>query len=258
MDETSLTRQWYDKNAEEYTKHVRDPKSSVYHHYYEKPAMYKLLPDSMEGLKVMSLGCGSGEDCHELASRNAEVVGVDISSELIVRARETYPECTYIVADMGSVDFDPNTFDLVYSSLAIHYIDNWDKVLSMVHKVLRKNGIFQFSMNHPFASARGVLDVEIGKIKGLFRIKSEDKPATIYGDYFSYHDLKAFKTEDEGLTSYHKNFQIISYYALRNGFYIEKIIEPVPDKAMKKYDLSSYESLLKLPYFVIFRFIKIS
>jgi ubiquinone/menaquinone biosynthesis C-methylase UbiE len=58
-DEKSI--KYYKENAQKYTDHVRDPKSSVYHSYYEKPAMYALLPD-VKNKKVLSVGCGSGED----------------------------------------------------------------------------------------------------------------------------------------------------------------------------------------------------
>ncbi len=52
---------WYEENAEGYTKHVRDPKDSIYHSLYEKPAMYQAIPD-IKDKQVISLGCGSGED----------------------------------------------------------------------------------------------------------------------------------------------------------------------------------------------------
>ena len=55
--------------------------------------MYGLLPDLNEKT-VISLGCGSGEDCTYLKSQGVKkVVGVDISEKLIQIAKDSYPNC---------------------------------------------------------------------------------------------------------------------------------------------------------------------
>ncbi len=81
---------WYNQNAEGYTKHVRNPQESVFHSLYEKPAMYGLIPDRT-GKAVLSLGCGSGEDCHYLHAQGAKKVsGVDISENLITITEKSH------------------------------------------------------------------------------------------------------------------------------------------------------------------------
>ena len=65
MSNNKKSIDWYNDNAIFYTDHVRSPKESIYHSYYEKPAMYNALPN-LKGKKVLSLGCGSGEDSHYL------------------------------------------------------------------------------------------------------------------------------------------------------------------------------------------------
>src|SRR5438876_89922 len=106
---------WYNEHADGYTAHVRNPDESIYHSLYEKPAMYNMLPD-LQGKTVISLGCGSGEDCKYLQSKGAErVIGIDISKELIGIARTSYPSCEFEVMDMEQLEFPDRGFDFVYS-----------------------------------------------------------------------------------------------------------------------------------------------
>lgn len=60
MSTNKRTIDWYNKNAKKFADHVRDPDSSPYHSFYEKPVIYSLLPD-IKGKNVLSLGSGTGE-----------------------------------------------------------------------------------------------------------------------------------------------------------------------------------------------------
>src|SRR6266850_4009521 len=140
---------WYNDNAEEYVKHVRNDKDSVYHTYYEKPAMYDLLPD-LANKTVLSLGCGSGEDSEYLRKIGAKKsVGIDISEKLIEIAKLSYSDCEFLAMDMEKLNFPEESFDLVYSSLAINYIEDWTNVFKEVYRVLKPNSFFLFSCGHP-------------------------------------------------------------------------------------------------------------
>lgn len=68
MSTDEYSKQFYKNNAQKYTEHVRNPKDSVYHAYYEKPAMYGQLPD-LTDKDVISIGCGSGEDSMYLKNK---------------------------------------------------------------------------------------------------------------------------------------------------------------------------------------------
>ncbi len=257
MDNVKATASWYDENADDYTRHVRDKNDSVWHSYYEKPAMFALLPAEMTGLRVLSLGCGSGEDCQEFASRGAKVVGVDISEKLIEKARAAYPECEYHVMDMQNIDFEDESFDVVYSSLAVHYLDDWGRMLKNTTRVLKPGGIFQFSMVHPIYSGMDYFDVtENSKSRGIVRIKV-GKQQTIYGDYFSKQGATSLGANMKGVVTYHKTLQMICDLCIESGFEIERIVEPFPLPEMKRISPEVYEKLSKIPDFIIFRLKKI-
>ena len=147
------TIDWYNKHASDYTEHVRNPKDSIYHAYYEKPAMYSLVPDLAEKI-VLSLGSGSGEDSSHLKSLGAKrSVGIDIAEELVKIAQASHPKCEFHVMDMEKLDFPDESFDFVYSSLALHYIENWTQVFDEVWRILKPGSYFLFSCIHPIRSA---------------------------------------------------------------------------------------------------------
>ena len=59
----------------------------------------------------------------------------------------------YARADMERLELSPASFDLVYSSLALHYIANLDGLLSEVHRSLVEGGSLVFSVEHPIYTA---------------------------------------------------------------------------------------------------------
>ncbi len=248
--------EWYNQNSERYTKHVRDPNDSIFHSQYEKPAMYNALP-KLNGMAVLSLGCGSGEDCLYLFKCGAKkVIGIDISSEMIKIAKSSYPECDFKEMDMEKLDFEDSSFDFVYSSLAIHYLEDWTKVFSEVYRVLKPNSYFLFSCNHPVSSAMELVkDNKDFSIRELSRTKYRKiNKVDIVGNYM---DRKSsFGQGNMDVTTWHKSFGEISMEAASAGFFIANIIEPLPLPSMKELSPTSYQSMMKIPDFLILKLLK--
>ena len=186
MSTDEYSKNFYSKNAAQYTAHVRNPKDSVYHAYYEKPAMYALLPE-LNGKDVLSVGCGSGEDSIYLKRQGAKrSVGIDITPELVAIAEKSYSECEFRVMNMEHLDFPDAYFDFAYSSLAIHYVEDWTKVLKEVYRVLKLGGSFLFSCGHHVKFCMEDADSEGYSIKKLEIAKNKSSgELTIAGDYFS-------------------------------------------------------------------------
>lgn len=121
----------------------------------EWPALRALLPD-MHRLRVVDLGCGFGWFCRWSREQGAaQVLGLDVSEKMLARARaETNDRATtYQQADMETLDLPAGAFDLAYSSLALHYVDQLDRLLTVVHGALVPGGSFVFSVEHPIYTA---------------------------------------------------------------------------------------------------------
>ena len=121
----------------------------------EWPSLRALLPN-LHGLRVVDLGCGFGWFCRWAREHGAaQVLGVDVSERMLARARDTTadPAITYARADMERLDLLGASFDLAYSSLALHYIEGLAGLLATVYRALVPGGHFTFSVEHPIFTA---------------------------------------------------------------------------------------------------------
>jgi SAM-dependent methyltransferase len=121
----------------------------------EWPALRALLPD-LHGRDVLDLGCGFGW-FGRWARQNgaAYVLGIDVSERMLARARATTHDSAiaYDRADLEQLELPASAFDLVYSSLTLHYITNLNGLLQQVHAALRPGGRLVFSVEHPIFTA---------------------------------------------------------------------------------------------------------
>ena len=121
----------------------------------EWPALQAMLPD-MRGLRVVDLGCGFGWFCR-WASENgaAQVLGLDISAKMLAQAKAKTSSAAirYERADMEQLDLPSAAFDLAYSSLALHYVQDVARLMATVYQALVPGGSFVFSTEHPIYMA---------------------------------------------------------------------------------------------------------
>ncbi|KRE89383.1 SAM-dependent methyltransferase [Frateuria sp. Soil773] len=121
----------------------------------EWPALQSYLPP-MEHLRVLDLGCGFGWFSRWAADAGAaSVLGVDLSERMLSRARseESDGSIEYLKADLDSIELAPDRFDLVFSSLALHYVKDLASLFNKIHRSLRGNGRLVFSVEHPILLA---------------------------------------------------------------------------------------------------------
>ncbi len=121
----------------------------------EWPALRAMLPD-LRGLRLLDLGCGFGWFCRWARGQGAaHVLGIDVSEKMLARARADTddPAITYTRADLEHIELPPASFDLVYSSLALHYIERLEALLTQVHRTLVPGGRLVFSVEHPIYTA---------------------------------------------------------------------------------------------------------
>lgn len=110
-----------------------------------------LLPPDISDARVLDVACGHGRAARALARRGANVVGVDLSAELIGRARAESDGITYHAAAISDLDgwWDGQPFDGAVCEMALMDIDDLDGALSTVARVLRGDGWFAVSIVHP-------------------------------------------------------------------------------------------------------------
>lgn len=121
----------------------------------EWPSLHSMLPD-LPGTRVLDLGCGFGWFSRWAREQGAQsVLGVDVSEKMLERARETTSDdaIVYRKSDLDTIELPEAEFDLVFSSLALHYVENFRRVFSAVYRALVAGGSFVFSTEHPIYTA---------------------------------------------------------------------------------------------------------
>jgi SAM-dependent methyltransferase len=121
----------------------------------EWPALRALLP-GLRGRKVLDLGCGFGWFCLWARQQGAaHVLGIDVSERMLARCRAATADraITYTRADMEQLERPADSFDLVYGSLALHYVENLSGLMSQAYHSLAPGGALVFSVEHPIVTA---------------------------------------------------------------------------------------------------------
>jgi len=103
------------------------------------------IPDNPMALDI---GCGTGISTFELAkkcSRKGQFYGVDLSQQMIERAKKTatsfcFENCLFSQGDAEELDFSDSTFDLVTSCYTYHFLPDKLKALSEMYRVLKPGG----------------------------------------------------------------------------------------------------------------------
>ncbi len=256
MPSDPRTIESYNENAESYDRHIRDPSGSTYHSYYEKPAIRAELP-SLAELDTISIGCGSGIDAQWLKDNGAKsVVGIDISTGLIDIAKSKHPEIDFFVSDMEKLDFKDESFDLAYSSLAMHYVDDWTQALTEARRVLKQGGQYVFSCGHPIDSAMEYSkNGSIREKKLGITIDDATSERTLYGDYLAADSDGTKEINgnlgDMEIVIYHRTIGKMIEQILASGFSIERLVEPLPAEELKNVRKEKYDQLRRIPFFII-------
>ena len=121
----------------------------------EWPTLRRMLPE-LRGARVLDLGCGFGWFARWAREMGAEsVLGVDLSQRMLARARAQTqdPAITYVLADIEKLELADASFDLVYSSLALHYVEDLGAVCGKIRRFLVPGGRLVFSVEHPIYTA---------------------------------------------------------------------------------------------------------
>jgi SAM-dependent methyltransferase len=120
----------------------------------EWPALRALLPD-LQDKRILDLGCGYGWFCRFAQQQGArDVLGLDVSEKMLAQAAAMTQGTTirYQRADLETLQLS-ESFDLAYSSLALHYLTNIDTLFATLFSALTPGGTLVFSCEHPIYTA---------------------------------------------------------------------------------------------------------
>ena len=226
-------------------KKIRDNEVNA-NNLFEIPALFSMMPE-LKGKRVLDLGCGFGEHCRRFVDYGAEkVVGVDISEKMleVAMTENSHPRITYINIPMEEIPQLNEQFDVVVSSLAFHYIEDFEGVIKNVYDMLDVGGIFLFSQENPLCTCHS----------GGNRWTRDEKGNKLYlnlADYGVEGERESVWFVDN-VKKYHRTFSTIINTLIEAGFSVEKMIEPLPtDELLEKYP--HYKDLFHKPDFLLIK-----
>lgn len=187
--------------------------------------LQKLLPD-FEGKRVLDLGCGYGWHCLYAAQKGARsVLGTDISEKMLCVAAEKnhHERVEYKRSAMEDLKFEEGSFDLILSSLAFHYIEDYESLAANISRWLAPDGILVFSAEHPVFTSYGTQDWYYDKNGQIMHFPV---------DRYYYEGKRDAVFLGENVTKYHRTLTTYLNTLLVNGLEIQNIVEPRPPESM--------------------------
>jgi len=94
--------------------------------------------------KVLELGCATGVLSNYLSTLSHVPTGVDRSKKMIDRAKENYPHLNFYVEDATKLPFESNTFDVLLASSLVNIIDEKEKLLLEMKRLVKAEGSISF------------------------------------------------------------------------------------------------------------------
>jgi 2-polyprenyl-3-methyl-5-hydroxy-6-metoxy-1,4-benzoquinol methylase len=212
----------------------------------ERDDLLALLPD-VRDRRVLDLGCGAGQLAHHLAQRGAaEVVGVDVSERMLALARSdwAHPRVTYLKDSLEGVSFPPARFDLVVSSLVLHYVDDYAGLVRRIAGWLSAGGILVYSTEHPIYTAR---------LPGDGWVLDDAGRRTRWGiDHYAEEGARQETWFVSGVRKVHRTLATLVNGVLDAGLVVDRVVEPIPGEQWLR-DHPNAQDERRRPMFLLLR-----
>ncbi len=121
-----------------------------------------VLPEALEGVRILDLGSGSGRDCYvlsQLVGEEGEIIGVDMTAEQLDVANRhiEYHQQKFgynrsnvsfkqgYIEQLDLLDLEDNSFDLIISNCVINLSPDKAAVLREAYRLLKPGGEMYFS-----------------------------------------------------------------------------------------------------------------
>lgn len=153
------------------------------------------------------------------------VIGVDLSERMLARAKATThdPGIEYRRAAIEEIDFPADRFDVVISSLALHYVERFDLVCQSVHHWLTAGGAFVISVEHPMFTALAAQEWCCGPNGERLHWPVDD---------YQREGWRHTRWLADDVVKYHRTIATYTNTLIDAGFRISRLLEPEPPPEM--------------------------
>ena len=210
--------------------------------------LQKILPD-FHDKKVLDLGCGYGWHCKYAANHGAaSVLGIDISHKMlnIAKQKNKDEKIEYHCIAMEDLYFEESSFDVIISSLAFHYVKDFESLANNISKWLKQGGEFVFSVEHPVFTSYGTQDWYYDENGNILHFPV---------DNYYYEGKREAVFLGEKVIKYHRTLTTYLNTLLQKGFMLQHIIEPKPPQSMMH--LEGMKDEMRRPMMLLLSFKKL-
>lgn len=167
---------FYDKGSKDYDR-LRRGRYFVFLNRTEAEIVKKYC----HGKDVLEVGCGTGLIMQELQGSVSNIVGIDLSTEMVRRSLEKGLQVSK--ADATALPFEDNAFDVVYSLKALPHVRDIAKALREACRVVKEEGWVIFEVYNAY-SVKRLTDLLSGRYRGV--------PTS----YYTFSKIKSILPED--------------------------------------------------------------
>jgi 2-polyprenyl-3-methyl-5-hydroxy-6-metoxy-1,4-benzoquinol methylase len=199
------------------------------------------LLGTLEGKRVLDLGCGAGHASVAFARQGAKVIAVDPSSAQLDRARQAAEDAEVRVelqqAQLAELAFvRADAIDVAFSSMALAEVADIDRVFRQVHRVLKPECPIVFSLPHPAFT--------------MFS-PTVDTPLVVQRRYHDATRVTWYRGDDE-VVDHPRTVSAVFTSLMRANFRVDAVLEPeVADEALRGHQWS--DLMRVVPATIIFR-----
>jgi SAM-dependent methyltransferase len=99
------------------------------------------------GMRLLDVATGPGHLAGAAAARGAEACGVDISEEMLARARRLYPRVDFRRADAENLPFEAGAYDAVVAAFLLHHVPSPERVVAELARVAHRVAVAQWDVS---------------------------------------------------------------------------------------------------------------
>ncbi len=137
----------YNKTAKNYADKFIDELS---HKHLDQVLLSAFASENRDKGKLIDLGCGPGQTTKYLADCDwKDILGVDLSPEMVKVAKEINPQLNFETADMLNLPYADKTFGAAIAFYSIVHFDHAQIKIAFreINRILAVNGQFLFSFH---------------------------------------------------------------------------------------------------------------
>lgn len=185
-----------------------------------------------KGLSLLDVGCSNGIITNLLSKGFKRTIGIDVDAEALSHAVNEYESKKLSFKNMSAekMSFPDSSFDVVIANQVYEFVDSPQRVVSEIHRVLKKGGICFFGARNKYALIEAQYNIPflswVPKPFANFVVRISGKGRNFVGNYKNYSEL----------------IELVKKFTVHD--YTQKILKNPSDYGYKS--LNKYKSIARI------------